>query len=332
MLSARLSEGLRAAGWVTEVGAIFSSTDGAGSLSGIPVSRAGRLARAAVGGVSAAIESFRPDVVLATGGATLRYSVLGSRRHTAALAYVAIGEPRYWIRSPAARSANRYLLRRVDRVFAVCSATRDQLLELEPALAGKVEVTYTGVPDRFFDLARPEPAPPLKVVVVGSLSTEKDPLLALEAVSLTPHALVRFVGDGPLRPDVEAAARRLGMSERAELAGVVDDVGPHLEWADLILLTSRTEGLPGVLLEAGAAGIPTVAVPVGGVDEAVDDGETGILVPPRAADIAEALQGLAADPGRRQAMGRAARDLIGARFRMDHVVATYARLLGEMLR
>src|SRR5439155_14661673 len=91
--------------------------------------------------------------------------------------------------------------------------------------------------------------------------------------------------------------------------------------ADLLVLPSQTEGLPVVVLEAMAAGLPVVATHVGGIPEAVSDGETGLLVPPRDPDaVAEAIQRIVADAALRQHVVAAARRNVEARFGVGRMV------------
>ena len=144
--------------------------------------------------------------------------------------------------------------------------------------------------------------------------------------------MLRFVGSGPLMDQLRAEAHALGIEDRVDLVGAVDDVVPHLEWANVLLLTSRTEGLPGAVLEAGAASVAAVALDVGGVREAIRDGVSGIVVDPGEADgVVRALSQLAADPTLARDMGRAARLHIKQRFAMDHIISGYAARLAEVL-
>jgi glycosyltransferase involved in cell wall biosynthesis len=217
-------------------------------------------------------------------------------------------------------------------VLAVCEATRAQLLELEPSLAGRTHVTYTGIPDEMFEIRGHPVEGPLRVVFIGSLTEEKDPLLALRAVAGVPEAVLRFVGGGGLADAVAAEAAELGVADRVERVGPVEDVRPHLAWANVLLLTSRTEGLPGPVLEAGAASRPAVALGVGGVAEAIRDGITGVVVDPADPEgLTTALATLAADRGLLRKLGGAARLHMKQSFALDHIVAGYATRLGEVV-
>jgi glycosyltransferase involved in cell wall biosynthesis len=295
--------------------------------------RSRRFDPAIAGALRRRVRVFSPDVVLANGGPTLRYCVVANLGLPFSLVYAAIGEPRYWIRSPLSGLVNRVLLRQVDRILAVSEETRTQLLHLEPALDGRIEVAYTGVPDRFFSVQGKPPGPALRVVFMGSLSREKDPLKALRVAAAVPGVELRFVGDGPLGETLRLEAASLGVEDRVSFVGSVNEVTPHLAWADVLLLTSLTEGVPGAILEAGAAGRAIVTVDVGGVREAVVDGVTGLVVGPEDEDgLVAALRLLAEDRERLSEMGRAARTHISDHFTLERTIEEYARLLSESIR
>jgi glycosyltransferase involved in cell wall biosynthesis len=130
-----------------------------------------------------------------------------------------------------------------------------------------------------------------------------------------PAARFLLVGEGPLRAATEVLAARLGLGGRALFAGQREDVRPYLAALDVYLMSSEFEGLPLALLEAMAAGRAVVATAVGGVPEAIADGESGVV---RAvgdvAGLAAAAAGLLADPARRAALGAAARRRVAERF------------------
>jgi glycosyltransferase involved in cell wall biosynthesis len=150
---------------------------------------------------------------------------------------------------------------------------------------------------------------PLRVLSVGRLDPEKNPLLLVEIAELLRKRDSRWslaiAGDGPLQDALERRIAERGLDEAVELLGYVPN-GPEL-WAEyrrshVFLHVSLTEGLPQVLFEAQGAGLPVVATDVGGVSAAVGGGESALLVPPEdAAAAAEALMRLAADePERRR--------------------------------
>jgi glycosyltransferase involved in cell wall biosynthesis len=336
VFTVRLGEGLTAHGWVVQAVSLTRSGDASRvdveCLTDVSSTRPGRFNLSISRALNDRIKEFEPDIVVANGGSTLRYGALATLRSSAPVVYIAIGEPGFWIRSALSRMANRWMLRRVRRVLAVCEATKLQLLDLDPSLAGRIDVTYTGVPDQMFAVGTGQDDGSLRVVMLGSLSDEKDPLLALRSVARIPNAIIRYVGTGPLMDRLRAEAQVLGMQDRMELVGVVNDVMPHLRWASILLLTSRTEGLPGAVLEAGAASVASVALDVGGVREAVRDGVSGIVVDPAENDgVVRALSQMAADPELARRMGRAARLHMKERFAMDHIISGYVARLDEVL-
>ena len=152
--------------------------------------------------------------------------------------------------------------------------------------------------------------PPVQIVSVGRLAAPKDFSTLVAAVARLPEgrARLRVFGDGPFRSELEAQKRALGLDGAVEFAGEVPDVRPHLEEADVFVLSSLSEGMPVSILEAMAAGLPVVASAVPGLEEVVLDGETGFLVPPAdPAALAEKLAELVDDPARRASFGAAGR-------------------------
>ena len=146
-----------------------------------------------------------------------------------------------------------------------------------------------------------------------------------------PHARFAIAGDGPLRGAVEARIARAGLGERVLLLGATDGSAPLLRGAGIVVSASWAESFPYSVLEGMAAGLPVVATDVGGTAEAIEDGRTGLLVPPRdSAALAAAVGVLLDDAPRRQAMGRAGAERAAARFSLrgmgDGVAAVYERV------
>lgn len=157
------------------------------------------------------------------------------------------------------------------------------------------------------------PADAVVAITVANLRKEKDyPNLlraAGQALAQHPGLYVLAVGQGPLEEQVRALHHELGLGDRVQLLGYRTDVPDLLASADLFVLASAFEGLPVSIMEAMSAGLPVVATSVGGVPEAVEEGVTGLLVPPRdAAALADALLSLANDETTRTRMGAAAKE------------------------
>jgi len=143
----------------------------------------------------------------------------------------------------------------------------------------------------------------IDLLTVGRIDTEKNPLLLVEAIAelerRRPETFrLRWAGLGPLQEDVRARAAELGVGNRIELLGYLPfpELLPHYRDAHAFVHVSFTEGLPQVLNEALACGLPVVATDVGGVSEAVDGGRAGLLVPPADRDaLVEAVLRVADD-------------------------------------
>ena len=178
-----------------------------------------------------------------------------------------------------------------------------------------------------------------RVITVGRLDPEKNPLLLVDVIAALRERDSRWrlaiVGDGPMRAAVEARIRELGVEDAVELLGYVPN-GPGL-WeryrsSHVFLHVSFTEGLPQVLFEAQAAGLPIVATDVGGVRAALGGGEAGLLIPPADRDAAVgALERLAEDEAlRRQlieaGLENAARETMDAQ--IDRILDFLRRELG----
>ena len=145
-----------------------------------------------------------------------------------------------------------------------------------------------------------------------------------------PDAHLVLIGGGPLESQVRAQVARAGLGDRVVITGVRDDVPALLPALDVFVLSSRAEGLPVSLLEAMAAGVPAVSTAVGGVPEVVEDGVTGLLVPPEDVEALWSSMMRLADPERRRRFARAgmqrAMRYSGARA-WEQVQASYQRVL-----
>jgi glycosyltransferase involved in cell wall biosynthesis len=161
-----------------------------------------------------------------------------------------------------------------------------------------------------------------------------DVLLRAVAHARAGGAQVRLaiVGDGELRPELEALARDLGIADAIHFAGYRTDMVAVAAAADIAVLSSDNEGTPVSLIEAGAAGKPAVSTRVGGVDEVVAP-DTGLLAPARdSAALGDAIARLAADAGLREAMGERARAHIRGRYTVDRLLTDIDALYVELLK
>jgi len=157
--------------------------------------------------------------------------------------------------------------------------------------------------------------------------------MAARVAKPVPRCLFLIVGDGELRPALEAQARELGQADRVRFLGWRGDLDAVYAASDVFVLTSRNEGTPVALIEAMAAGLASVSTDVGGVRDVVTGPELGMLVPSGDVEaLAGAVIALADAPARRSEMGRAARAAVRDRFHATRLVSDirslYWRLVG----
>jgi glycosyltransferase involved in cell wall biosynthesis len=229
--------------------------------------------------------------------------------------------------APAARRAQVALDNSTARlcrwIIAVSEATHAALVaqgyppDRTLTVHNGVEVGEPGNPAQF----TPAPTGPV-VLEVGRLCAVKGQRELIEALPRLARTDVTLLlagedveSGGAYREALERAARDLGVADRVRFLGRRDDVPALLAAVDVLVLPSWIEGLPLVVLEAMAAGVPVVATDVGGTPEAVADGETGVLVPPRDVDaLAGAIDALLSDPERARRLGAAGRERARERF------------------
>lgn len=178
----------------------------------------------------------------------------------------------------------------------------------------------------------------LVIVSVGSLVRNKGHHVLIEALRLVQPEIqslrTLIVGDGPQRPALQAQVDRCGLSPAVTLAGVVKDVDRVLGVADIFVLpTVHREGLSLAVLEAMRHGLPVIASRIGGVPELVDDGVTGILVPPNEPHaLAQAIRTLAADHGLRRQMAESGTSKINRSFTAERMIMQIESLYDSACR
>lgn len=239
---------------------------------------------------------------------------------------------------------DRVVSRFVDRAIAVSEAARAFLISGKGYPAEKIVVVPNG---RDLSTFRPgagrealrkelglDRTVPL-VGVVGRLEAQKGHAYLFEAwpsvVAEFPDARLLVVGDGSLRPRLEARARELDVAGSVIFAGFRGDMPRVLDAIDVLALPSLYEGMPLTAIEASAMGRPVVATAVDGTPEVIREARTGRLVAP--ADplaLSRAIRGVLRDPLGAQRMGRAGRDFVLDRFDLDRQVANTARVYREV--
>ncbi|HKA92015.1 MAG TPA: glycosyltransferase [Haliangiales bacterium] len=172
------------------------------------------------------------------------------------------------------------------------------------------------------------------VGTVGRIAGEKNQSLLLRAVAplLGPQARLVVAGDGPLLPALSELAAALGIAPHVRLLGARRDVPSVLNALDAFVLSSTTEGLPLVIPEAMATGLPVVSTSVGGIPTVIDEGQTGFLVPAGdEAALRERVARLRDDPELARACGARARSAAVTRYSSERMQRDYIELYERIL-
>ncbi len=244
-----------------------------------------------------------------------------------------------------ANPMKEFLRKRAYRqMLSWCQAMIAVSEQVRTAMIGELKVTG-GKSERLVVIPNGVPVPPLLerrkrqlvrqrwsvgdqevlLVAVGRLTRQKNFASLVEALAMIPDTAgpwkCLIAGDGELHDTLAADIAARGLGERIVLAGHVSEIGFLLGAADVFCLSSLFEGLPLVLLEAMAAGLPVCAYGIDGVVDVVQDGVQARLARPEdPADLARALQILLAEPEVRREMGTAGRALVQADFNFERVV------------
>ena len=278
-------------------------------------------------------------LVIAHGSTTLPACAIATAGTGVPFIYRNIGDPEQWAATRARRIRSGILLRRARAVVALTPAVARTLVARYRLASERVRAIPRGIPAERFppadDAARRQarenfglPADVPLVVYLGALSPEKNVGLAVDAVATLPGVHLLVAGDGPERASLERQSEA-AVTGRVLFTGALDTPRQALAAADVVVLPSHTEGLPGVAIEAGLSGRPVVATDVGWVRDIVVDGSTGLVVPPGSRDaLASALRRALDDPGR---MGTAARAHCLERYELEVVAAAWDSLIDEVL-
>lgn len=229
----------------------------------------------------------------------------------------------------------------LDRVLTVSASIRATLIR-DGVRENLLELIYEGVDLDWLDRL---PAPHavsgfersvIRVATVAALTPEKGHETILEAVRLLkprfPNVRYLFVGEGPLRSTLESQAQEFQVSDQIHFLGFRTDSESLIKHCEIFCLPSHSEGLSSAILAAMAAGLPVIATETGGIPELVEDGVTGILVPPRnPTRLGQALARLFEAETLRREMGQAGRRRVESEFtlskKLDRTEDLYRRLL-----
>ena len=239
--------------------------------------------------LSAIIQSFQPDIVQANASDTLKYAVMSKHifRWKVPLIYRNASKPSFYIKSTFSKNINAFLLEKVDLIISVSNASLRDLNNLFPFTQSKSLVIPIGVEEKTA-IGESYSTTPFKnksafnLIHIGSFTKEKNHtgLLRIfkETLAKDGNVHLNLIGGGPLLSNIKKEVNQMGLEARVDFLGDIEDPQIFLSHANMLLLPSLVEGLPGVMLEAMYNKTPVVAYDVGGVAEVLTNNKTGKLV------------------------------------------------------
>jgi glycosyltransferase involved in cell wall biosynthesis len=296
-----------------------------------------------VGRLKAVFQELRPDVVHTHQIGALFYAGPAARQ-TRVPAVVHTEHGKHYAGRLRTRWLGRLAARHAARFVCVSQDIADEVVSCRVAPRKKVGVVFNGIDTRAFEdaesvasirqtLGVPQGAP--LIGTVGRLSEIKRQDLLLRAFARVrervPDAHLVLVGDGPMMRSLRELAAKLGIDGNVHFAGFQARPEPYLLAMDVFALTSRSEGMPLVVLEAWAAARPVVTSNAGGLPDLIDDGRTGILFP--SGDelmLSEALCGLLVDRELAARLGVAGRREVESRYDVGRMGDEYDRHYREL--
>lgn len=273
--------------------------------------------------VAHALRRFRPHVVQAAHFFVNVYAATGAR-HCGAVELGCLRSDGHF--DVAAHGLQGWLLLHAPRALVANSEAARRAVTWLRLPVGRVHVLPNAVdlPSITPPIEAPDAAP--VALAIGRLTPVKRYERFLEALHTArqsvPSLRGEIVGDGPVRADLEARARTLGLLPGGvRFTGARDDVGRRLAQAAMLVSCSDHEGVPNVVLEAMAAGVPVIATPAGECPALVVDGTTGLLVPFAPVSVlAAAMVRLARDPALGRRLAAAARAFVGQAHGAERIV------------
>ena len=211
-----------------------------------------------------------------------------------------------------------------SRIITVSEFDRQLALDARIAHGDRLVTVHNGMPDIANSMRADPGGTPVRLVMVARFGAQKDhPTLLRALAGVQRHSWeLDLIGEGPRMGDMQALASSLGLAHRVRFLGQRMDVDRKLADAQISLLVTNWEGFPLSVLESMRAGLPVVASAVGGVSEAVRDGETGFLVPRGDVEVLrDRIERLLTDRSLRSRMGTGGRTRYEQHFTLEHFVA-----------
>lgn len=294
------------------------------------------------------LKKYEIDVIQCNGAETLKYVVAAQQGiKKRPIVYRNISQVSFWMKnSILKKKLNGFLFSHVAQVVSVGQKSMDDVVEIFPFLKDKTCVISRGVPTKSVDkqLARKNIHQELSIpehqqvlLWVGALSPEKNPLFLIdvmeELIKIQSDVVLLMAGKGTMMDGIRNAIETKGMQSHIKLLGYRKDLPTLNAAADVAVLVSKIEGVPGVLLEAAVQSTPCVAVNVGGVSEVVEDGITGkVILTHDAQAMAKAIAHYLSDEQSKINAGNAARDFVCKQYDEEVNTSKFEKLYASLIR
>jgi glycosyltransferase involved in cell wall biosynthesis len=275
-----------------------------------------------------ALAALAPDIIATHSS---KAGVLG-RLAARSLRIPAVFTAHGWSFTPGIPFANAAIYRRIERlagalsgrIITVSEFDRRLALDAQIASGDRIVTIHNGIPDTAPALRANPGQDPVRLVMIARFEAQKDHATLLRALGgLTQQAwTLDLIGNGPLMGSIQTLASQLGIAERVSFLGQRMDVPEILARSQVSLLVTNWEGFPLSILESMRAGLPVIASDVGGIVEAVSEGETGYVVPRGEVQLLQArIVSLLSDPNSRKTLGANGRARFERQFTLDQSVA-----------
>lgn len=226
---------------------------------------------------------------------------------------------------------------KIDKVIAISKATKEFLIEDEKVDPDKIQIIYNGIDVNKFYQPESEILRTDKLLIgsVGRLNKEKGYKHLIRACRFLKKRnwKIILVGDGPLRKDLEAQTRFLGVEDNVRFSGMVQDVRSYYDEFEVFVLPSVSEGLSLSILEAALAGKFVIATNVGGIPEIITDQETGLLFKPKSIEqLLDRLEWVLNHKNEARRMARALQRKVLENFDINKIIEQYEQMYTALVK
>jgi glycosyltransferase involved in cell wall biosynthesis len=258
------------------------------------------------------IKEEKPDIIQANAGDTLKYAVFSKLffKWKQPIVFRNASTISLYIKTAPAKMLNGFFFRYASKIVSVSNTSATDFAKLFPQFKERIVTVPIGIEETDFNNSgegNPLQGAPKPVLVhVGGFTYEKNHVRLIEIFEKIhqqqPGASLHFVGSGPLKQQIEELVKQKGLEQQVRFYGFRNDAMRFIKNADVLLLPSIIEGLPGVILEAFYCKTPVVAYNVGGIGEVVINNKTGRLIQKDDEDafVDNVLEALNNTPGNQQ--------------------------------